>query len=336
MHRDHGLHEELVHILEAIDAGLSARHVPVARRPFEAAVEFVRDFVIEYDDGETRHKPENSAHFVLEPWFRGVYRPVVDWYRDRYGEVVDDHGGRTIDGVVLAHGTPFRIKVPTAIISPGRPGKTIWVQYPDAVLDGENVADWLINPPGMDPAELSAVRTSITEVATGLRSVWTKLLTSGGDDEERLNLQAGVLAHLEDAVDRILSYRRGDLQRACHEVQMACECAFKALLKQKTGGPINETHDLFVLYDRAQPYGLSLDRDLLKRLPRWQEMTKLRYAVRPSLIAECFDYYRTALKVTTAAIAAMDRVVEMGNARLEIARAPWTLDEPVGRLSTVD
>ena len=67
---------------------------------------------------------------------------------------------------------------------------------------------------------------------------------------------------------------------------MACECALKALL-QKKAGRFRETHDLFVLYDDAVPYGFSLNRDLLKNIPTWRKMMELRYG---RALAHCCEH----------------------------------------------
>ena len=84
---------------------------------------------------------------------------------------------------------------------------------------------------------------------------------------------------------------------------MACECAFKSVLEQKTG-QFRQTHDLFSLNDDLQAHvALPFSRELLKRLPRWDEASNLRYALgERDNVFNAFYCYDTALQVVTGAL----------------------------------
>ena len=79
---------------------------------------------------------------------------------------------------------------------------------------------------------------------------------------------------------------------------------------------------------QAAAHGLSLKRDLLKRIPRWEEMTDLRYALGSrNDIAECFSCYLTVLEVVLAAVKSMEGL-RLGPAEFLIGQPPWMQDDP--------
>jgi HEPN domain-containing protein len=132
-------------------------------------------------------------------------------------------------------------------------------------------------------------------------------------------LRGNISRAAEDIIQR---RRESTTSGACWEIQMACECAFKALQQHKTGA-FRETHDLFMLYRDAMPHGLSLNRDLLKIIPPWREMADLRYGQGTELtVAWYYTVYRTMLRIVAAALEPMVSL-RVGKGSFKIAKAPW-------------
>jgi len=42
---------------------------------------------------------------------------------------------------VLVHGTPFPLLVPASVQRPGDTGESVWVQWPDSVLESEDALE---------------------------------------------------------------------------------------------------------------------------------------------------------------------------------------------------
>src|ERR1700681_68826 len=312
--------------LPALDSALAEDEVALTERPFLATVNFSRAFVLELRDGDKQWTPDmDSAQFVTERWFRALYQEIEEWYRKRYGASLDKSPPRTANGFVLVWGTPFALKVPVMVIKPGKPGKTVWVSFPDSVLEAEDPTEWLVASPNlaaMTASELADVTAECQEIASLLRSIMVKLMGIQPNTPILQGFLDGVRLHVEVAAEHVIRERQeGVTPRAYWETQMACECAYKALLQQKRGS-FRETHDLFTLHDEAEPYNLAIKRDILKRLPRWKEMVEFRYGQLEPAIASFYKAYRTMLRVVDAVLAPIV-TLGLGKASLEIAKAPW-------------
>jgi hypothetical protein len=321
------LDDVLFEALEAIDVVLAGQDIHIQQRPLLATVTFVEHCVVEVstDGGRTRTKPEAEGNFLHEPWFGRIYTAVETWYRTRYGNALDNPAGRTINGVVLVFQTPFRIRIPTTVTTTGKPGETIWLMFPDNILEHEDALRWIDNPPNLEPMSLAQrqeVRETVIVVASTLRRIRVLLMGATGRERRFQGFYQGVVLHLESAAELLLRAKGETTQKAYWELQMACESVFKALLLQKTGS-FPETHDLFCLFDRAVVHGLSIDRKRLGSIPRWQEMANLRYAQGTRTnVAECYECYRTVLDII-AGVAEATHGIRVGAARFEIAIAPW-------------
>lgn len=318
--------EEITQHLELIDEGLALDGLPVNDRPFHAAWTFVREFVIEVDTGNGLQIPGELTEFVSDPWFRYLYTHIEEWYRTRYGTRLDQQTPRTFNGVTLIASTPFELNVPVSITYPGVPGETVWLTYPDSVLNEEDVTKWFASLPNMacysQKTRQKALQTA-TDVASKLRAISCRLTGADVSDDVARGFLSGVTVHLESASLLILrEEQEGSFARAQWELQMTCESAYKGLLQQQTSN-FTETHDLFTLHDHALPYSLSVPRNLLHALPRWREAADLRYGQgdQPSVIG-IFKWYQTVLTIVAEVLRNLKRI-DLANTRIEIRKAPW-------------
>lgn len=316
--------------LPALDSILASEEISLDERPFRAALYFAQFFVLEIRDGDRQWTPDlESPDFVAEKWFRALYQEIESWYRNRYGAALEQSPPTVVNGFVLIWGTPFALKVPVTVTTPGRPGKTVWVSFPDSVLENENPASWLVAPPNlsaMSDFEQEEVVVQCKEIASLLRSIRVKMMGITGNSVVQGFIN-GVRLHVEVASEHVVREQRGGATpRAYWELQMACECAYKALA-QGRGGSFRETHDLFLLHDDVESYGLAVSRELLKKLPRWKTMVELRYGqVADPAIASFYEAYKTMLQVVDAVLAPIV-IFGVGKASFEISKAPWLSEE---------
>jgi hypothetical protein len=327
------LKDILYEYLSEVDPTLAADHVAPSQRPLYAALGFVHTYFLE--DSEVEEDPtEIWPDIVKKRWFRKLYRAITIWYRDRCGEGFAEPSASVVSGLVLIWGNPFAIEVPTHIIRPAQHGLTAFLSFPESVTDSENSTDWLVSPPNLDqmPAqERKKVSSECRRVASLLRSIKVKLLGIDHSNAVVKGFLAGIKLHIESAPEHIFRTRQEDgIPRAYWELQMACECAYKALLMQKTG-TFQETHDLFLLHDEATQHKMSLSRDLVKRIPRWKDMVSLRYGQAESpTVVEFYEAYKVMLRIVEAALQPMVELV-LGEATLLIGKAPWLHDDEAVR-----
>jgi len=312
--------------LPELDSELASEEVALQQRPFHAALNFARSLILEIRDGEKQWTPDfESPEIVTELWFSALFQEIESWYRGRYGAALEQTVPRTANGFVLIWNTPFALRVPTTVITPGKPGRTTWLRFPDTLLDHENPTEWLVSPPNlgdMSAPELAKVTIECKEIASFLRSIMVKLMGIQAEPIVKGFID-GVRLHVEVAAEHILRGRReGVTPRAYWEIQMACECAYKAVLQQKSGS-FQEIHDLFLLHDKAALHGITIGREILKKLPRWKEMVTLRYGQRlDPAIDVYYEAYRTMLRVVEAVLTPIV-TLGLGEASLEVAKAPW-------------
>lgn len=323
--------KEIYPHLELIDEGLALDGIPIKDRVFQATCTFVQKFIIEVDTGKDGvKKPGELAEFMSETWFKYLYGNVEKWYRARYGAKIDSSSTRHFQGVTLIASTPFELQVPTVVTYPGVPGNSAWLTWPDTVLNDEDVTKWLIDPPDLlsysEKSRLAAIE-SATEIASKLRAIWCRLTGAALSDDIARGLLAGVIIHLESAGMLILNGKKeGSFARAQWELQMACESAYKGLTQQRTGS-FTESHDLFTLHDRCLPYSDTVPRELLRKIPRWQEAANLRYGQgdQPTIFG-IFSWYKVALTVIAEILRNLEGL-QLANVRIEIQKAPWLWDE---------
>ncbi|MBJ7318063.1 MAG: hypothetical protein JHC96_04610 [Brevundimonas sp.] len=321
--------ESLAEALDLIDRWLGELNVPLRQRPLQAALEFVRHFIIEIKVGDQEPQaPGDIAEVILAEWFKPIMQDVNAWYVERYGKRMDPDSGSPVIGTVRIFGTPFEIRVPTSTHSPGVPGETIWVEFPDRVLEREEALDWLVDGPNtakLARADYFKAKRHAHDVATALRFITIAINGISNKDVRAHQLAKGVVPHLERAAAQLIQTDQGSLKRAHWDMQMAVELAFKALTQQRSD-TFTETHDLFVLFDRLPNPELDLPRRLLSMLPNWEVMAQLRYGEGPDVsLDDAFVRYRTCLKIV-AGIADGFKRWRLGQARFEIKKAPWLGD----------
>jgi hypothetical protein len=333
------LDKTLAPALAIFDNELAETGVPLSERVRLAAQWFARTFVTAVSDeaGQREMSPEEfdrSIDWLASRWFRIIYQETERWYQGRYGPALNVVDRDTIRGAILIYSTPFLLRVPFPVSRPGVPGETAWLTFPVALAADESALPWVIKPPifeGMDTSERAKAEEQARKVAEALRGIKADLMGVGAADAEARSLLKGVIVHLEHAADLALSQQPDNVLRAYWELQMACEVAFKGLLKSRDGG-FPETHDLFRLFDALDPDAPIVLRNALKRLPRPDDVLDARYALgTPRGLSGWFKAYHSSLNVLETSVRRRVKLNLRGTG-FELARPPWFRDvtDPAG------
>lgn len=325
------LKSEIDRWLKRIDAGFTDAGLELSQRPLLAAVEFVDQAVIKISGTPGGSKPPgNLSEFVTEPWFRAIFQHSQLWYEERYGSRINPRD-RDIKAVVPVMGIACLLNVPGSLVRPDVPGETIWLTFPAVIEVDENPMSWLVEPPNLktgDPEDASRARKIAREVAGNIRAINSRLTGVAHNDPAKTELLAGVVPGLQRAAELQVQGDEQALKSAHWEIQMAVERAFKALTQERSGR-FDETHDLFILFDRLPGAPLALSRDQLKKLPAWRQMAELRYGGGPARSSEeTFAAYRAALKIVLA-LAKGFAALDLSQAGFKLQKPPWMrpLDE---------
>lgn len=330
MSDSHSLEEAIKEWLDPIDRMLADTGVPPQQRPLHAASEFV-DAAITHvsEDGDPEGvEPGSLSTYAASKWFRIIFKHVREWYVARYGAAMDKPD-RAIDATVLVLGTPFSMRVPVTTTEPGAPGETFWLCFHDAIRDYENPLGWIKTPPNWEALpnrDLSKARSEATAVATHIRSIRIQLMQMDADDPQAADLRDGILPHLEAAARALATGTPEHVKAAHWDMQMACERALKCLAQQRAG-TFQETHDLFLLYDRMPETPPGFKRTELGKLPRWERMVDIRYGSGPPVtLRDAYRSYRATLRIVDGSAACLKFRVRMGSAKFLLKRPPWMED----------
>lgn len=297
--------------LNFFDETVAASGMPLPDRPMKAA-SFICEFVDEIDkEGEIK-KFDLSIDAHQEIFFY-IFRKVNRWYAQRYGDAFLSFSRKVIKGMVLIWGIFFLMEVPLSFTRPGKPGKTYWLHYPNIVHANENPMKWLISPPNLSniPSnELEKVEHNCGALATKLRCISNKIIAISPRDNTFNSLIANVSKHIESAATNLFVGPHFSNNLSVYwDVQMAIECAFKALSQQKNG-TFQKTHDLPTLYGACKASLPGLEESTVAQIPGWKEMIKYRYGMGKTF--DVFSYnrvYRAMLNIVDEAVTPMIAIV---------------------------
>jgi hypothetical protein len=311
------LEETIASHMKWIDPLLSEwRVLPLRTRPWRAARLFVERVVVDVSGGLTED-------FEEQPWFAIIYHHVEQWYRDHYGAAFEGNPGAVAMGVVLIRDIPVQVHVPLTTVRVETPGETIWVRFPNTVEQDEAPLSWLVESPNLgrlDEPERAKLAAVVSEVATALRVVNIHLMAVEPVDETISGFVGGVMSELRTAAQSIQRDDPKQWGSALWALQMTMERTLKGLSQQQRGR-FRESHDLFVLFDDVS---FQCDRNLLKKLPRSDEIMNLRYGLGDKTnIDEVIDAYMAALSIVSAASRSFKRKLSFGGGGILIRKPPW-------------
>jgi hypothetical protein len=306
--------------LSVIDDIMAARNVRLIHRPFEAAVLFVNECIIEI-------KGDTKEDFLEKRWFADIYEWVEAWYVDRYGSALTKKHEEHEESLVVIFGMPFRVKVPLTICKPDRQGETIWVMFPTSVKDDEELLGWIDAPPNLQNLSIEDVtklKQDIREVATSIRSIRVNFMTADLESAQLSRLGGSISSHLRKAVGDILAIQPDHLSMAFWEMHLAIEKTIKLYLRQRGISPPN-SHDLLALNVLAEAQGeFHNSRAMLYKLPTAEEAIRCRYGENDDITLDrAIKVYQTTIGLINQFSKALNRTFVFDNAEFLIKAPPW-------------
>ncbi|MEA3358400.1 MAG: HEPN domain-containing protein [Thermodesulfobacteriota bacterium] len=314
-----GLKEFMDYQLPNIDQMLSENQEPLSKRPLAAALFFVNHCIIEI-------KGETKENFLEKEWFRSVYRLIKKWYEERYGYALKETSDYVALGIVLIYNTPFQLSIPLSISQEKEGTDKQWFCLPCSVIDDENVIDWIVKKPNienMTKEELDGLQKSIVDLAENARSTHINLMTASLETNLQ-KISSTIQAHIDKAIQDILSLEPGRISTSYWEIHLAIEKAVKLIILQN-GRDHQNKHDLDKLCKIANNIkGIKLDCNIFSGFPKDDEAIKQRYGEGSFYtIQEAVINITHASEVVPVITKLLDREFIMDNARVLIALPPW-------------
>ena len=301
-----------------IDEVLSRANVPISARKLKA-FELVRDTMLQVSDYKTFLLSEAHGRFLII---------IEDWYRDRYGDAVDDDEDGSFVSMVLVHGTPFAMRVPKDFKTSTDEPNMVWIGFPASVQAEEDPLGWIQSRGvvgGLSSEEMDVVRKAALDTANLARSIGFDVRSL--EHEENLSiveLAGSVRADLQSSARNLCERNEAGLRSTAWDASQATEKALKLFVRRKGQTP-RPIHILSELADRAESLGgEAIDRVKLALIPSGPDATNIRYGGDMTL-SKAVDAYGAALSIIRQVVfeAKPDTKYNVREARFKIQRPPW-------------
>jgi len=307
------LHEAL----PQIDNALSQANTSISARKLKA-FDIVQDTMLEVSD--------YKAFLLSEA--HGRFRIIIDdWYRDRYGDAVDDDEDVFVS-MLLVHGTPFAMRVPKNFKTSADHSNMVWMGFPASVQAEEDPLSWIQSRSvvrGLSSKEIDAVRKAALETANLIRSIGFDIRSLEGEKNLSIAELAGaVRADLQSSARNLCERNEAGLRSATWDASQATEKALKLLIWRKGQTPPH-SHALSKLADRAERLGAeAIDRAKLALIPSGSDATSIRYGGDMTL-SKAADAYGAALSIIRQVVfeAKPATKYNLREARFKLQRPPW-------------
>lgn len=310
------LHEELL----KIDPLFSEMNVPISKRKSKA-FDLICGGSLKFPDVEAFR--QSTA--------RGAFQIIIeDWYRDRYGDAADEDRDSVFVSMVLVHGTPFAMRVPTIFTTLSDEPSTVWIGFPASVQAEENPLGWIESRGligGLSDNELDVLRETALETANLIRSISfdVRSLENDEDNLSIVKLAGSVRADLQNGARNLCERgNEANLRSAAWEASQATEKALKLLIHRKGQAP-PPNHKLSELADKAEKLGAeTIDCEKLALILSGKEAPKIRYEGDMTL-AKAAAAYDAALSIIRKVVfeAKPDTKLNIREGRIKIRRPPW-------------
>ena len=301
------LRKQMDRFLPQIDALLAEEGSRISSRPFDAACIMVENFI--------RIEGESTDGFFTKPWFVPIYRSILKWYEERYGNALALGSQSVGTGCITVHNTPFEVRVPLTLSKSKKPDTLVWVTLPNGVLQEENVRDWLATPPNwstLTSDDLDVIDNRVTYVGRRIRSIHMDLNSVEYKSENACSLARKIEPLLYAASRKIVTSDRAEVLLSFGDIHLGVETAMKLALFERGLNP-PKTHDLGRLYELLAFKGVKLNSDTLDLLPSYEEVLELRYGTGQKKLCEAITGYETMLEIVSACKASLSRSLRYDN-----------------------
>ena len=307
------LHQEL----PEIDDALSQANVPVSARKLKS-FDFIRSNLLQVSDWDAFLFNEAHGRLLII---------TEDWFRSRYGDVVNADENYVFVSMVPIRETPFALRVPTRSSVPGDKSNTAWMVFPASVQVEEDPLDW-IHPSGvvrgLSSEEREVVGDATLATSNLVRSIAFDLqLLEHNNDLDISELAGSVRSDLQSSARNLCGRHEAGLRSAAWDASQATEKALKLLIRRKGDTPIRH-HKLPELADHAERLGAEpIDRLKLALILSGSDAPAIRYGGNMTL-PRAIDGYEAALAIIKQAVFEAKPDTEFGfrDARIEVKRHP--------------
>ncbi len=305
--------------LPQIDEVLEERRLSVHKRPFQASILFVQDYVIEVSTG-TKEEVIFGEHFSI------IVNHAFDWYLEKYGQLAETPKREVLSGVARYRNQPVLLNIPVTTSKIEKEGETSWLSFPDHLQPDEphlSLFNVKIRLESLSETELEILKREIEEVVALSRRTNISLMMASGLNEDVKGMAGSIWAHIEKGISDILSQKKENICVGCWELNLAVEKALKVYIKQFPTEKDPWGHELIELFEQANKLGLTLDKELLETLPTGKDAINMRYAklqIDPRMAVE---HYLTALKLVCSITEQLNREFSIYNASILIKKSVW-------------
>ena len=307
--------------LRQIDPLLTRENVPISAR-IRRAFEILQVTILDIPDYKVFfHSAAYGAFLVI----------IEDWYRDLYGNAVDNDKNDVFLSMLLVHGTPFAMRVPINFATSTDEPNIFWIGFPASVQAEEDPLNWIeseVGLGGLSHEELDVLRTSALETANLVRSISFDVRSLEYDEEDVTiaKLAGLVRADLQNSARNLCDRSEGGLSLAAWNASQATEKALKLLIRRKGQTP-RHIHNLSQLAGRAEHLGAEgIDREKLALIPSGKDATDTRYGDGGNTaLSEAANAYGAALSVISKIVfeAKPNSEFNVREGRIKIQRPPW-------------
>ena len=308
----------LYEVLPQIDEALSQANTPISARKREA-FDIVQSTMLIVSDDEA---------FILSEAHGKLLIIIEDWYRDRYGDAVDDDDDGVMVSMLLIHGTPFAMRVPKGFKARADDANMVWIGLPATVQEEEDPLNWIESRDvlaRMSDEERDAIRRVALETANLVRSIGFDLRSLKHEENPNIvELAGSVRADLQSSARNLCARNEAGLRSAAWDVSQATEKALKLLIWRKGQEPPH-SHVLSDLATQAESLGAdTIDRTKLSLIPSGRDATSIRYGGEMTL-SKAADAYSAALLIIRQVVfeAKVDTKYDTREVQLKIQRPPW-------------
>lgn len=328
------LAENMDHWLNLFDDVLAHWEVPLFQRPLRAIRMLFEEGAVEVKAGNKPLGVSNNIYASIEEsWFRILFDAVEYWYVERYGaSAIEAKSNTSIKGVQMVRNEPFAMSIPTNRVVV-EPGELAWMYFEDGLGEEEDATNWIVEGPELSKLEIAARANVVAEAkrtAEILRAIeFRRVMFPSSGDKEVYKLIQSTLLYLSQAADRMVAGRKEGIGPAWFDLQMANECALKAVILSSTEKQPHE-HSLNELVKHVQRVGVIFETSQFEDWPTFSLISTWRYGQgSPEGIGRLYPAYQVSLKLAGACMSHFKPCMP-GGFGLEIKYSPWRTQNALG------
>lgn len=307
------------HWLELFDQEFSFLEIPPSNRPLKAAIKLVKEGAIEIKGIDSWQQD-----YLTSDWFALIVRAIKSWYEGRLGTAAIHPKNSMLSGLILIHGTPTKIEIPVTTAEIEVEGESSWMRFPHELLPSEKIESFFPTKPNLQNSQLLADQDFLqllSDVIGRSRRINLSLMMRYSDNDDTNNMAAVIWAQMEDGIRKLLSFESPQITASCWDFHLALEMTFKVFIGLH--GKVKHVHDLNVLSQDAEQFGLTVSSEILTKLPKDKEAISRRYAQNPARFQDAYQIYLGCLELMDEICLALPKSIDLSQAKLLLKKPKW-------------